>query len=179
MNPPPVTSPSLNVAVARYSPAAMGPEEMPIRTGATPVSAEPSPKKAEAVMDAPLMMFPLGPVAVKATLVMPTAPVKVAPARLALRARAGVMVERSTAVVGTGPTMVVALPTEVTGPVRLALVVTFPAVRDGAVPVSPELLPKKPEAVDDPMVVMLPAVMPYVTASPFAAVTLTLALCKV
>jgi hypothetical protein len=38
-----------------------------------------------------------------------------------------VTVERSSADVGTGPTMVVAFPTEVTGPVRLAFVTTVAA----------------------------------------------------
>ena len=39
------------------------------------------PKKPDAVMEAPLMMLPLAPVAVNAWLVMPDAPTNVAPAR--------------------------------------------------------------------------------------------------
>lgn len=45
------------------------------------VRADPLPKKPEAVTDAPLMRFPLAPVAVNAAFVIPDAPVNVAPDR--------------------------------------------------------------------------------------------------
>ena len=55
-------------------------------------------------------------------------PVIFPPAFGNIRFIAVVTVDRSIVDTGTGPTIVVALPTEVTGPVRFALVVTLVAV---------------------------------------------------
>ena len=79
-----------------------------------------------------------------------------------------VTVERSTADTEMGPTIVVALPTDVTGPVRLAFVVTLPAVRPAAVPVKAAPLPKKPDAVTDACPTKFPLAPERVIDDPLA-----------